>query len=52
MRGLFRPLQEHAGPFILTVGVLYFVLFLCCMLEFSSESGCLPVFARDISIVI
>jgi hypothetical protein len=52
MRGLFRPLYEHATPSILTVGVLYFVFFLGCMLEFSSESARLPFAARNVSSVI
>jgi hypothetical protein len=42
MGGLFRSLEEYAGPSTLTVGFLYFILFLGCMLEFSSESACFP----------
>lgn len=47
-----RGLEEYAGPSILTVGVQCFVLFLCCMLEYSWESLHLPFVAHDISIVI
>jgi hypothetical protein len=50
--GLFRPFEEYANPSILTVGVLYFVSFSGCMLEFSSESDSLPFVERNISIVI
>jgi hypothetical protein len=52
MHGLFHPPEEYAGPSILTVGVLCFVFFLGCMLEFSSESAYLPFVAHDISIVV
>jgi hypothetical protein len=52
MRGLFRPLYEYTDLSILTVGVLCFVLFLGCMLEFSSKSARLPFAASDISIVM
>jgi hypothetical protein len=38
MPGLFHPLEEYAGPSILTEGVLRFVFFLGCMIEFLSES--------------
>jgi hypothetical protein len=52
IRGLFRPLEEYDDPSIFLVGVLCFVSFSGCMLEFSSQSACLPFAARDISIVI
>jgi uncharacterized membrane protein YoaK (UPF0700 family) len=42
IRGLFRPSEEYTDPAILTVSVPCFVLFLSCILEFSSESVCLP----------
>jgi hypothetical protein len=52
MRDLFRPFEECAGPSILTMGTLCFFFLLGCMLEFSSESGCLPFVAGDISNMI
>jgi hypothetical protein len=51
-RGMFCPLEVYADLSISAVVVLCFVFFLGCMLEFSSESACLPFVARDISIVI
>jgi hypothetical protein len=43
MRGLFHPLEEYAGPFILTVGALCFVL-LCCL----SSIRCTAYFQCDL----
>jgi hypothetical protein len=52
MRDLFRPLAMYAAPSILTVGFLYFVLFLCCMFGFPSEFVSLPFVEHNISTVI
>jgi hypothetical protein len=51
MHGLFRPLEEYAGPTILTVGSLRFIFFSRCMFELSSGSAYIPFLERDISIV-
>jgi hypothetical protein len=48
MRGLFRPLEEYAGPSVLTESFLSFVSFLGS----PSESAGPPVVARDISAVV
>jgi hypothetical protein len=52
MLGLFRPLAEYGGPYIVTVGALYFVCFLRCILKVSSESICLQFVERDIPSLI
>jgi hypothetical protein len=54
MLGLFRPLENDAGPCVLTVEVLCFVFFLRCILraQFSAESAFLPLVERDVSTVI
>jgi hypothetical protein len=49
---LFRPLEQYAGPSILTVGVLCFVFFLGWILKCSSETACLSFAERDIFTVI
>jgi hypothetical protein len=54
MRRLFYSLEEYTGPSILTAACplfRYYFFFFCVLLQFPSESVCLPVFARDISIV-
>jgi hypothetical protein len=43
----FRPLEEYAGPSILTVGALCFFFFLSVKI-FSSEFVCFPFVERDI----
>jgi hypothetical protein len=46
------PLEAYAGPCILTVGILCFILVLACMLEYSSECTGLPFVTHEIFIVI
>jgi hypothetical protein len=52
MLSLFLPFEEYVGPTVLTVGVLYFVFLLSCMLTFSLEFVCLPFVEHDLSTVI
>jgi hypothetical protein len=47
MLGLLRPLDKYTAPSILTVGALYFVVVLGCMLKSSSEFVCLPFLELD-----
>jgi hypothetical protein len=37
MRGLLRPLKEYVTPSILTVGALYFIVLLGCILHYYAE---------------
>jgi hypothetical protein len=50
MHGLFRPLEKYAGPYILIAGSYVSPSFWGFMSEFSSESACLLVVIRDISV--
>jgi hypothetical protein len=52
MPGLVRLLEGYVGPPTITVGVLRFVVFLRCMLEFYTEFGCLPFVEHDIPSVV
>jgi hypothetical protein len=52
MFGAFRPLEEYVGPSIATLGALPFVVFLDCMLTFTSESACLSFVELEVSTVI
>lgn len=49
MLALFRPLEVHVGPCILTEDVLYFVFISGFMLQFSSEFAYLSFVECDVS---
>jgi hypothetical protein len=49
---LFCPLEDYVDPSILSEGILCFIFFFGCLIEFSLESAGLLFIARDISNLI